>query len=167
MFKKLNIIFLIVLLSACSTETTSEEHIEVVENTANHEGHNGHSSHDNGHSHSHEPVEVNKDLPIPTVSFEVIKDPKSGWNLFLNVENFKFNARAASTEHVDGEGHAHLYINDKKITRLYGPDFFIENLDEGENNIRVELSSTNHGPLTVEGKYIDASVIVEVTKSNK
>lgn len=184
MNKKLNILFLVALLSACSAETISEDNVvsEIVDvsttlqtdevktshddhDSHNHDDHDSHN-HDNGHTaHSHEPIEVNKDLPIPILSIEVIKDPKSGWNLFLNTENFKFNAEAASTEHVDGEGHAHLYINGKKITRLYGSSFFIEELNEGKNNIRVELSSNNHSPLAVDGEIIDASVVVEVIKS--
>ena len=124
MNKKL-ILFLVVLLSACSAETISEDSVvsEIVDVSTtlqtddvktSHDDHDSHN-HDNGHTaHSHEPIEVNKDLPIPILSIEVVKDPKSGWNLFLNIENFKFNAEAASTEHVDGEGHAHLYINEKK-----------------------------------------------------
>ena len=176
MNKKFNILFLVVLLSACSAETISEDSVvsEIVdvsttlqtdEVKTSHDDHDSHN-HDNGHTaHSHEPIEVNKDLPIPILSIEVVKDPKSGWNLFLNIENFKFNAEAASTEHVDGEGHAHLYINEKKITRLYGSSFFIEELNEGKNNIRVELSSNNHSPLAVDGEIIDASVLIEIVQS--
>ena len=176
MNKKFNILFLVVLLSACSAETISEDSVvsEIVdvsttlqtdEVKTSHDDHDSHN-HDNGHTaHSHEPIEVNKDLPIPILSIEVVKDPKSGWNLFLNIENFKFNAEAASTEHVDGEGHAHLYINEKKITRLYGSSFFIEELNEGKNNIRVELSSNNHSPLAVDGEIIDASFLIEIVQS--
>ncbi len=67
MYKKLNILFLVVLLSTCSAETISEDSVasEVVdvsttlqidEVKTSHDDHDSHN-HDNGHTaHSHEPM---------------------------------------------------------------------------------------------------------------
>jgi len=67
--KELNILFLVVLLSACSAETISEDNVanEIVdvsttlqtdEVKTSHDDHDSHN-HDNGQtSHSHEPIEI-------------------------------------------------------------------------------------------------------------
>jgi len=45
----------------------------------------------------------------------VHKDPKAGWNLQVQVENFRFCAGTtrAARRHIPGEGHAHLFIDGK------------------------------------------------------
>ena len=41
------------------------------------------------------------------------------------------------TEHVDGEGHTHLYIDGEKITRVYSNWYYLGKLEPGEHTIRV------------------------------
>jgi hypothetical protein len=110
---------------------------------------------------SHGTLEVGDASP-PTVALTVHKDPKAGWNLQVQVENFRFAPERASTTHVPGEGHAHLFIDGKKITRLYGEWYHIPLLTPGTHKITVTLNANSHEDLTVKGKVISATQDVRV-----
>ena len=98
----------------------------------------------------------------PTVRLSVHKDPKAGWNLQVQVENFRFAPEHASTAHVPGEGHAHLFIDGKKVTRLYGEWYHIPALAPGTHKITVTLNANSHEDLTNKGKPILATQDVRV-----
>ena len=119
-----------------------------------------------GEEHSHataEPVEAGSFQPVPTVSLEVTEDPKSGWNLHATIDGHEMTPEAASTEAVEGEGHAHIYVDGEKLTRLYGDWYYLGELESGEREIRVELSANDHSPLAVNGEIVDDTVAIEVT----
>jgi len=116
-----------------------------------------HDEEDEQSEHSHALLEVNSSLPVPEISINVEEDKKSGYNLFLTTQNFTFNPDNASSEHIDGEGHAHLYINGKKITRLYSKAYFLGDFEKGSYTIVVELSSNDHSILSKNGNPIQAS----------
>ena len=116
-----------------------------------------HDEEDEQSEHSHALLEVSSSLPVPEISINVEEDKKSGYNLFLTTQNFTFNPDNASSEHIDGEGHAHLYINGKKITRLYSKAYFLGDFEKGSYTIVVELSSNDHSILSKNGNPIQAS----------
>ena len=118
---------------------------------------------DGTHSHSHsDPLEVDA-AGAPTLDVELVDDPKGGWNLRLETTNFTFAPENVSTEHVDGEGHAHLYIDGERYSRIYGEWFQVPSLSEGEHTLRVELSANDHRTYAVDGTPVDASVMVTVS----
>jgi hypothetical protein len=96
----------------------------------------------------------------PTVTIQVLKDPMSGWNLFVGTENFRFAAQHASQPHIAGEGHAHVYVNGVKIARLYGPWMHIPALPQGVSEVKVVLNSNDHRPLAVDDIPISATATV-------
>lgn len=114
------------------------------------------------HGHGSDIVDTTIDPP-PSINLGVTKDPKSGWNVSVETENFTILPRSASTELVDGEGHMHLYIDGEKITRLYGSDWHIAELSEGSHTIEVELSHNDHAAYGLAGERIIASAMVEVS----
>ncbi|MXV88461.1 MAG: hypothetical protein F4117_09145 [Acidimicrobiales bacterium] len=116
---------------------------------------------DAGHDHS-TTREVAADGPVPMVALEVTPDPSSGWNVRISLENFRLAPERASTEHVEGEGHLHLYVDDMKINRLYGLWYHLSGLEPGEREVRVELSANDHATLTHNGAAIDDTVTVTV-----
>lgn len=117
-----------------------------------------------GHEHAHgggDTAEIGWS-PVPNVDLEVVKDPKSGWNVHAAVENFELSAANASTANVDGQGHMHLYVNGNKITRLYGEWHLLTDLPAGENTVTVELNGNDHTPLISNGTPVGATVMVTV-----
>ncbi len=119
-------------------------------------------SHRPGTSHGslpaqHGALEVGGTPAPPTVRLTVHTDPKAGWNLQVQVGNFRFVPERASTAHVPGEGHAHLFIDGKKIPRLYGEWYHIPTPAPGTHRITVTLNANSHEELTIDGKPISAT----------
>ena len=118
-----------------------------------------------GHGeHKHGKMEVPQGEAVPTVDVVVLKDAKKGWNLEAKVTNFKFAPEKVNTAAEPGEGHAHLFINGKKITRLYSSWYYIDNLEPGENSVKVTLNANDHADWTSNGKVIEDTEIVTVSK---
>lgn len=108
------------------------------------------------------PLEVSA-IAAPEVSLLIDPDPDAGWNLQVKTRNFDFAPRDAGGVHVDGTGHAHLYVNGVKQARLYGDWHHIPALPAGEVLIEVVLNTNDHRPLAVAGRKIAAEtrLIVE------
>lgn len=116
---------------------------------------------DTGHDHGE--IEVADNADVPSVEIEVTKDETSGYNIKLALENYKFTPNKVGSDPIDNEGHAHLYINGKKVMRVYSTSFYLPDylLAEGENDITVTLNANDHSDWTVNGEHISASQLVE------
>ncbi len=115
------------------------------------------------HGHGHgETALIEATEPLPTLALEVIPDPAGGWTLHAVPTNFRLAPENVSTDHVDGEGHMHLYIDGEKVTRLYGDWLQLPALAPGHHDIRVELSANDHSVVAVDGVAVDATVMVMV-----
>ncbi len=122
------------------------------------------NNHHNHKNHSHEPVEITNEQTLPSVDLVIHKDTKKGWNLEAKVANFKFAPENVNKSHQPGEGHAHLYINGKKITRIYGSWYYLDSLPSGKNKVTISLNTNKHNPLVHKGKSIEDTEIIEVPK---
>jgi len=112
--------------------------------------------------HNHGQLEVPSDRPIPAVGLIVHKDPLKGWNLEVQTFNFRFAPQKVSTTtQTTAEGHAHLYIDGQKITRLYSNWYYLENLKPGSHRITVGLSANGHEALVHKGKPIETTETIE------
>ncbi|OWY66543.1 hypothetical protein B7486_36350 [cyanobacterium TDX16] len=110
----------------------------------------------------HQMMEISAGEPIPSVKLVLHPDTMRGYNLEVQTTNFKFAPENVNKAAKSGEGHAHLYVNDKKITRLYSSWYYLDNLKPGKYKIRVSLNANNHQVLAHKGKMIEATQIVEV-----
>lgn len=93
----------------------------------------------------------------PQVAIEVSRDAMAGYNLHVMTQNFAFSPRNASSANVTGEGHAHVYVNGEKLSRLYGSWMHLASLPKGEVLVEVTLNTNDHRPLAVDGAVISAS----------
>lgn len=99
------------------------------------------------------------------MSIKVVKDRFSGWNLLINTRRFRFAPEHASQKHRAGEGHAHLAIDGKPITRIYGAGYYIPDLKPGRHKIRVALATNNHAEyVNAKGEPFADTAIVRVPK---
>ena len=112
------------------------------------------------HKHGHNPVEVSSLPEIPGVSLDVMRDAVVGWNIHLKTENFRFTPESVNGQLIPGEGHAHLYVDGKKLSRLYGAWHHLGKLSPGRHTIRVTLNANNHSDLVLHGEPVAASVEV-------
>ncbi len=108
----------------------------------------------------HASVEASQEM---NVKLNVYKDLFSGYSIQLIVDGLTFTPENAGQQHVDGEGHAHIYIDGEKIARVYGTSFHLGNtLSEGEHEIKVSLNGNDHSPYTYNGELVEDTVTVEV-----
>jgi Fe-S cluster assembly iron-binding protein IscA len=129
----------------------------------NSESHQSSSDHSHGASdgeHTHEAIEVSGDK-APTVLLKVTKDAKSGWHVHLDTTNYRFAPEHANQENVVGEGHGHLYVDGKMVSRLYGPDYHYNENFTGERTFKVTLNGNSHVEYKVDGKPVAAEVTVK------
>ena len=118
-------------------------------------------THKHEHSH-HDKQETAGYEAIPEIKLEVIKDTASGWNLHLITENFTFTPENIDQAVDKPEGHAHVYVDGKKISRIYGSWFHLTGLTPGPHTVRVSLNGNDHSEFVLNDKPIDA--IVEVVE---
>ncbi len=114
-------------------------------------------------THHGTPVSITADENAPTLAMTLHQDPMSGWNLQVSTSNFRFAPEHASTANIDGEGHAHVYINGEKLGRLYGAWMHLDALPKGVVEVTVSLNANDHSPLNLgdEPLSVSTSIVVE------
>lgn len=121
------------------------------------------STEETAHTHS-EMYEVDVEN-APTVKIMVEEDAKSGWNVRIITTNFTFAPENVNGMNVEGEGHAHLYVDGVKISRVYGDYFYYGEEFDGTKTFKVSLNANDHSEYTVDGVPITAAV--EVTHDHE
>lgn len=114
------------------------------------------------HHHHHAGLDISSWSKQPTIEIKLHPDEKKGYNLQLITENFEFAPHNVNKAHQANQGHAHLYINDTKITRLYSNWFYIADLRPGVHKIRVELNGNDHSSWLSNGAQVAHQVEVHV-----
>jgi hypothetical protein len=120
----------------------------------------GSGEHTHGHTAKHGEMREAPADSAPAISIEAIADPSDGYNLHLQVEGFAFSPRRTGHKTDALEGHAHLYVNDVKIGRVYGPWLHLpaKLLAPGTNLVRVSLNDNTHSPLALDGQPLEAVI---------
>lgn len=120
-----------------------------------------HSAHDHGKSHDHAALtEVTG--PVPELAVTLHPDGLQSRNLHIEASNFAFAPEAVNGAPVPGQGHAHIYVNDIKIARIYAPWFHLDALPKGTHEIRVTLNANDHSQLAASGKPLETTTQVTI-----
>jgi hypothetical protein len=120
------------------------------------------SLHPSHPTHSHGTLEVPDGDPVPSVNLVVHPDAHRGWNLELQVRNFVFAPERVNQSTLPTEGHAHLFIDGEKVTRLYGTWYYLPPLPPGTYEIEVVLSANTHEDLVYQGQTIKDMEVLQV-----
>ncbi len=107
-------------------------------------------------------VEVGHLDEKPELHVNIVPDHHSGYNLELVTENFDFSPESASAEHKHGEGHAHLYLNNVKLARVYHSWHHLSELRPGKYELTVTLNSNDHRVYTIDGEPVKFVQTIEV-----
>ncbi len=99
-----------------------------------------------------------------SVAVETSADSVSGLNVHIITEGFAFAPGNVNGAHIDGEGHAHIYVDGEKITRVYTPWHYLGDIEPGEHEIRVTLNANSHEEYTYNGSKIQATTVVTVAE---
>ena len=97
-----------------------------------------------------------------SVSLHVEPDAVSGLNIHLTTTGFTFTPEDVNSDDEPGTGHAHLYVDGVKITRLYGPSYHLTGVEPGEREIRVALNTNSHADYVQGARLVDVVQTVTV-----
>jgi hypothetical protein len=96
-----------------------------------------------------EPAEnVQQNSELPTLTAEFVQE---GNTVTINWDtNLTISAEHYGEDHVEGEGHAHVYVDGEKVAGLKSTDaYVVEGLTEGTHEVKIELQQNNHESYTV------------------
>jgi len=102
----------------------------------------------------------------PKASLVIQKDPTGGFNVQVKTTNFLWRPEMASMQHVSGEGHAHVYLDGRKIMRIYNEWFHLNTYQfstrSGEQLLSIEFVGNDHAPYTIQGLPVGVEQVVDV-----
>lgn len=113
-----------------------------------------------GHDHANM-AGIEAGQPLPKLKVQALADTVSGWNIHIQVDNFRFAPEHVNQDHQPGEGHAHIYVDGQKVARVYGPWYHLSLNGQPAQQLRVELNANTHAPLLHQGKPIAATVSLQ------
>ena len=102
-----------------------------------------------------------------SVSVEATVDSVSGVNVHIQTQGFAFAPDNVNGDNVDGEGHAHVYVDGVKITRVYDPWVYLGEVEPGEHEIKVSLNVNSHGEYTYNGAKVEATTHIAVPEPSE
>ena len=102
----------------------------------------------------------------PQATLKLQKDPTGGFNVHVVTTYFMWRPEMASMQHVPGEGHAHVYLDGRKIMRIYNEWFHLNTYQfstrAGEQLLSIEFVGNDHAPYTIQGLPVGVEKIVDV-----
>jgi|APGre2960657505_1045072.scaffolds.fasta_scaffold15047_3 hypothetical protein len=122
------------------------------------------------HSHSDGVFTIHEvsERVAPKAILELQKDPTGGFNVHVVTSNFVWRPEQASKKHVVGEGHAHVYLDGRKIMRIYNEWFHLNTFQfstrAGEQLLSIEFVGNDHAPYTLQGNPIGSEQIINVPR---
>ena len=108
---------------------------------------------DHGPAESAVPVSV-------SISAEVAEN--GGVHVAVNTEGWRWAPEEVNGAYSGGAGHAHIYADGVKLSRVYGNYHYIPALEAGTREIKISLTSNDHSELTWQGDLLEAVVPVTV-----
>ena len=108
------------------------------------------------------PLMLADDGTAPKLNLVLRKDDVSGYNLEVLTQNFAFAPNQVNLGNQPNVGHAHVYVNGEKRSRIYGPWMHLTDLPVGEVTISVSLNANDHSPIFVDGAPASASATITV-----
>lgn len=116
-----------------------------------------------GHAHPGKAIALPTGPDAPRLDIRVTEDAADGWNLHIITTNFRFAPERVNAPHRPGEGHAHVYIDGRKVARLYGPWFHLGALPPGKATVAVTLNANDHSDLTLAGRplRVEKKLLIE------
>jgi len=174
------VLSLALLLASCASETATApdttQPVASTDTTAAMEDMDDMDDLEEGHEHGEDGREW--DGPTePEISLRVSGDEATGWTITTEVVGFTLTD-ADTTEAVPAEGHLHLFVDGQLATMVYEAEHLLNDLEPGDHQIMVTLSTNDHldylldgepimamDTITVAGEISDADVVLDVAFS--
>lgn len=116
-----------------------------------------------GQQHGMRQFAVDGSQKIPTITrLQVVREAPGSYDLFVEIQNWTFTPEKNGRSSVANEGHGHIYVDGRKVGRLYGPWFHLGDLKPGRRRVLVTLNGSDHSDFTLGGELIRAETTVDV-----
>ncbi|MFY0543309.1 hypothetical protein [Brevibacillus sp. H7] len=73
--------------------------------------------------------------------------------LNMNVTGFSFSLENMGKDNRHGEGHIHLYLDGKKVAKVFETKFVLRDITAGHHEVVVELAHNNHQSYGVKQRF--------------
>ena len=107
----------------------------------------------------HGPVESAAPVKLD-ISAEVSEN--GGIHVAINTEGWRWAPEEVNGANSDGAGHAHIYADGVKLSRVYGNYHYLPALEPGTREIKVYLNSNDHSEITWQGNALESEMLVTV-----
>ncbi|MGD1960060.1 MAG: hypothetical protein ACFB2Y_14470 [Fulvivirga sp.] len=103
-------------------------------------------------------VDVSQSERIPEVTLMEVKEEamEMGYNLRVKLKNWAFTPEHSGQSYKENQGHIHVYVNGKKVGRMYSNWFYLGDLPKGRHKIAITLNGDDHTAFTINNKMIGA-----------
>ena len=107
---------------------------------------------------------VPEHLPVPQIAMHLTRDSEDGFNLHVELQNFRLESPALRDTRGEGmlRGHAHLYLNGVKLTRLYGNDLHLPSrlFRSGINSLQISINDHERAVYAINREPIQATILM-------
>ena len=90
---------------------------------------------------------------------------EGGVHVKIDTEGWRWAPGEVNSANRDGTGHAHIYADGVKLSRVYGPYHYLPSLESGSHELRVSLNDNGHNELTWQGRALEATTTVFVPEA--
>lgn len=97
-----------------------------------------------------EHAQVQQAAPTLAVTHSMEQDDLQ---LKLAVTNFSFSLENMGKENKQGEGHVHLYLDGKKVAKVFESAYVLKDIPSGKHEVMVELAHNNHESYGVSERF--------------
>lgn len=121
------------------------------------------SPHQLAHTAMHqEQHAVPEGVPVPELGLELYADESDGYNLRILVRNFLMESPVDASDDGNLRGHAHLYLNGVKLTRVYGTALHLPArlFKQGINSLQLSINDHDHRVWAINREVIQATILM-------
>lgn len=98
--------------------------------------------------------------PVPDIALAAEPVGDGRWRISLDLGGFVLDRDAVDSAHVPNHGHAHYYVDNVKIGRVYETEFVTDPLPPGDHQIAVTLNTNDHRAYAKDGEPVTAAITI-------
>ncbi|MEM6281887.1 MAG: DoxX family membrane protein [Chloroflexota bacterium] len=100
----------------------------------------------------------------PSLDFDVVYDRGTAWLLTLTVEDFDFVNAEIPSDDVNGDGFAHIYINDQLVGISFEERYQLGPVQPGDSTMRVSLHAPDGSQYIVDGEPLSLEKTIDFSR---
>ena len=123
--------------------------------------------------HEHTMIAIPESKLLPQLGLILHRDSKSGFNLTISAQDFELEPPenkncCESTGSPILEGHAHIFVNGKKVYRAYAKYIHLpaDLFQTGVNQVMVSLNDHDHNTWSIGAKMAMSTLVIDTTKED-